>query len=143
MKAMMKILYSALVLLCFALQPVAASAGFLDSLRGGDAKQPIFLPPDQAFALSVNVRDGRTVSADFKITPGYYLYRDKVAFEIASDVAQTTGVTVANITMQRGEMKFDRNFGNMEIFHYSFPAEITLQRRFTAMKPNAMKFLIF
>ena len=125
----MKTLYSALVLLCFALPPVAASAGFLDSLRGGDAKQqPVFLPPDQAFALSVNVRDGRTVSADFKITPGYYLYRDKVAFEIASDVAQATGVTVANIAMQRGEMKHDANFGNMEVFHRSFPAEVSLQR---------------
>ena len=35
---------------------------------------------------------------------------------------------MANIAMQRGEMKYDANFGNMEVFHRSFPAEVNLQR---------------
>ena len=129
MKATMKIKYAALMLFCFALAPSLSSAGFLDSLRSpGSSKQAAFLPPDQAFALSVTVLDDSTLQADFKITPGYYLYRDKVGFDIASEVARTAGVKITNVSMQRGEMKFDANFGNMEVFHQSFPAEIKLVR---------------
>ena len=129
MNATMKTPYSALLLLCFALAPSLSTAGFLDNLRmPGSAKQAVFLPPDQAFALSVTVLNDSTLQADLKITPGYYLYRDKVGFDIASEVARTAGVSVASVIMQKGEMKFDQNFGNMEVFHQSFPAEIKLAR---------------
>jgi thiol:disulfide interchange protein DsbD len=66
-----------LLLLCF-IAPASNAAGILDRLGG--AKQPVFLPPDQAFALDVSVRDAHTLQANFTITHGYYLYRDKISF---------------------------------------------------------------
>ena len=38
------------------------------------------LEPDQAFALSVRVRDAETLEASWKIAKGYYMYRDKFQF---------------------------------------------------------------
>jgi len=71
-----------LMLLCL-FAPAASADGFLDRLPGlGSAKQPVFLPPEQAFSLNVIVRDAHTLQANFRITPGYYLYRDKISFEI-------------------------------------------------------------
>ena len=108
-----------LLLLCF--MAPAANAGLLDRLGG--SKQPNFLPPDQAFALQVTVRDAHTLQASFNVTPGYYLYRDKIKFE-----AKGGEVKILAVNLPRGEMKQDPSFGNTEVFHRSFQAEITLDR---------------
>ena len=108
-----------LLLLCF--MAPAANAGLLDRLGG--SKQPNFLPPDQAFALQVTGRDAYTLQASFNVTPGYYLYRDKIKFE-----AKGGAVKIRAVTLPRGEMKQDPSFGNTEVFHRSFQAEITLDR---------------
>jgi thiol:disulfide interchange protein DsbD len=99
----------------------AANAGLLDRLGGG--KQPSFLPPDQAFGLQVTVRDAHTLQADLSVTPGYYLYRDKIKFEI-----QEGPVKIQAVSLPRGEMKQDPSFGNTEVFHRSIQAAITLNR---------------
>jgi len=115
--------FALLLLLCF-ITPSANANGFLDRLPGlGGTKQPTFLPPDKAFSLDVIVRDAHTLQANFKITPGYYLYRDKVSFEIKDSVVKVSG-----LNLPRGEMKQDPNFGNTEVFHQSFQAEIKLAR---------------
>jgi len=112
-----------LLLLCF-IAPATNADGFLDRLPGlGSPKQPTFLPPDQAFSLDVIVRDARTLQANFRITPDYYLYRDKISFEINDPAVKITGVNLPG-----GEMKQDPNFGTTEVFHQSFQAEITLAR---------------
>ena len=108
-----------LLLLCF--MAPAANAGLLDRLGG--SKQPNFLPPDQAFALQITVRDAHTLQASFNVTPGYYLYRDKIKFE-----AKGGAVKILAVNLPRGEMKQDPSFGNTEVFHRSFQAEITLDR---------------
>jgi thioredoxin:protein disulfide reductase len=110
-----------LLLLCF-FAPATSADGFLDRLPGlGSTKQPVFLPPDQAFSLSVIVRDAHTLQANFRITPGYYLYRDKISFEI-----KDKGIQITGLNMPRGEIKQDPNFGPTEVFHQSFQAEIKL-----------------
>ena len=109
-----------LVLLSY-LMVTAANAGLLDRLGG--SKQPTFLPPDQAFGLQVVARDAHTLIASFSITPGYYLYRDKIRFEAGNDTAK-----VLAVNLPRGEMKQDPSFGNIEVFHNPFQAEITLHR---------------
>ena len=112
-----------LLLLCF-IAPAANADGFLDRLPGlGSTKQPVFLPPEQAFSLDVIVRDAHTLQANFRITPGYYLYRDKISFEIKDKAVKITG-----LNLSRGEMKQDPNFGPTEVFHQSFQAVITLAR---------------
>ncbi len=116
-----------LILLC--ITPLAHAEGFLDRLPLlGGTKQPKFLPVDQAYQLRVSVLDSHTLLASFTVTPGYYLYRDKTSFSIADASAQATGVKISNVVLPRGEMKLDPNFGDTEVFHRSFQAEITLER---------------
>ncbi|OGS99843.1 MAG: thiol:disulfide interchange protein [Gallionellales bacterium RIFCSPLOWO2_12_FULL_59_22] len=112
---------SLVMLLC--LMAPAANAGLLDRLPGLGGKQPTFLPPDQAFGLQVMVRDAYTLQASLSVTPGYYLYRDKIRFEAGDGTAK-----VLAVNLPRGEMKQDPSFGNIEVFHSSIQAEITLER---------------
>lgn len=112
-----------LILLFCLLSPAAQAGSFLDRLPGLGNKQPTFLPPDEAFSLQLVVRDAETVQASYKITPGYYLYRDKIQF-----VSKDPGVAVAAVNLPRGEIKQDPNFGEMEVYHQSFQAEVKLAR---------------
>ncbi|MEQ1582894.1 MAG: protein-disulfide reductase DsbD [Candidatus Nitrotoga sp.] len=116
-----------LILLC--LVPLSHAESFLDRLPLlGGAKQTVILSPDKAFGLEVSVRDTSTLLANFKITPGYYLYRDKVRFTLSGDSAKVAGVKITNVSMPKGEMKSDPNFGDMAVFHQPFQAVITLER---------------
>ena len=105
-----------ILLLCVA--PLAHA----DLLSFG-SKKPSFLPADQAFALEVQPIDKDTLLASFKITPGYYLYRDKISFTTNGDTAKITSVT-----LPAGELKHDPNFGDTYVFHQPFQAGITLNR---------------
>jgi thiol:disulfide interchange protein DsbD len=111
----MKLLRNLLVILIlFAAQ---AQAGLLDQLGG--KKQPTFLPPEQAFGLELSARDSHTVLASFRVTPGYYLYRNKTTFA-ATDSKTTLGTP----QFPAGESKNDPNFGTTEVYHHSFQVEI-------------------
>ena len=123
----MRSLLLVLLLLCAPL----AQAGFLDNLGGG--KQPVFLPPDQAFGLQVTVRDANTLQAGFSITPGYYLYRDKVEFSVAGGETR-----IARVELPRGELKDDPNFGPTEVYHQSFQALLALEQA-DASRPLTLK----
>src|SRR5574340_2638 len=116
---------SVLLLLLCIVAPASNAAGLLDRLGG--TRQPVFLPPDQAFALDVRVRDAHTLQANFTITPGYYLYRDKISFS-----TKDQGIKIAAVKLPGGKMKQDPAFGNIEVFLQSFQAEITLERAATA-----------
>ena len=119
---------SVLLLLLCLLAPAAGADGLLDRLPSlGGTKQPNFLPPDQAFGLDVSVRDAHTLFANFRITPGYYLYRDKISFTVSGGSARIVRVNLPN-----GEMRRDPNFGNTLVFHQPFQAEIVLERGTTA-----------
>ncbi|MDD4912970.1 MAG: protein-disulfide reductase DsbD [Sideroxydans sp.] len=83
------------------------------------SKKPSFLPADQAFDLSVSTVDQKTLIGSFKITPGYYLYRDKIHFTLADGKP-------TQLTLPKGEEKDDPNFGLIEVYHQSFQAEIKL-----------------
>lgn len=112
-----------LMLLICLTTPGVHAENLLDKLPAfGGKQQPVFLPPDQAFALEVLVRDKNTLQAHFKITPGYYLYRNKVSFTIEGDAASIT-----SINLPKGELKQDPNFGETEVYHHPFQAEIALQ----------------
>jgi thiol:disulfide interchange protein DsbD len=115
--------FALLLLLCL-VAPASNAEGFLDRLSNlTGSKQPDFLPPDKAFGLDVIVRDAHTLQANFNVTPGYYLYRDKITF-----TAQNGAVKVAAVNLPKGEIKHDPNFGDTEVFHQSFQALVTLDR---------------
>jgi len=117
-----------LILLC--LTPLAHAEGFLDRLPLlGGPKQPTFLQPDQAFGLTVSARDAHTLIANYRVTPDYYLYRDKVLLSTAD-----LGIKISNISLPKGELKHDANFGDMEVYHQSFQAIITLENKNNAVR---------
>ena len=45
-----------------------------------DNAEEEFLPPDVAFKLDLVAVDASNVSANFKIVPGYYLYKQRIKF---------------------------------------------------------------
>ena len=115
--------FALLLLLCL-VAPASNAEGFLDRLSNLTGnKQPDFLPPDKAFGLDVIVRDAHTLQANFNVTPGYYLYRDKITF-----TTQNGAVKVTAVNLPKGEIKHDPNFGDTEVFHQSFQAVVTLVR---------------
>lgn len=117
------------LLILLLLTQVSHADSFLDRLPllGGGGNN-VILPPDKAFGLEVRVIDGFTLQASFNITPGYYLYRDKVSFSITDDPVQAADVKILNVSMPEGEMKSDPNFGDLRVFHQPFQAMITLER---------------
>ena len=125
-----------LLLLC--INSSAYADGFLERLSNlGGVKQATFLPVDEAFGLEVEVRDAHTLQANFRVTPGYYLYRDKVSFAIQKIAGQkiageknnaSSGIKITSVSLPKGDMKLDPNFGDTEVFHQSFQAVIALYR---------------
>ncbi len=87
-----------------------------------DSAEEEFLPPDVAFKLDLVAVDANNVSANFKIVPGYYLYKQRIKFVI-KDAA--TGKIDA-IELPTGEIKDDPNFGKQEVYHHDFVANIKL-----------------
>ena len=87
-----------------------------------DAKEEEFLSPDVAFKLDLTAKDASNLTASFKVVPGYYLYKQRVKFEIKD---ATTG-TIEAIELPQAEIKEDKNFGKQEVYHHDFVANIKL-----------------
>jgi len=107
------------LLLCVLLSLTAHAEGFLAGLSG--KSKATFLPPDQAFQLNINAADARTLQANFTITPGYYLYRDRISFKPAD-----ASITLSKVDMPQGVTKQDRNFGAVQVFHQGFAAQLAI-----------------
>jgi thioredoxin:protein disulfide reductase len=102
------------------------AGGVLSRLRKLTADpEPEFLPVDQAFKVSVRARDAHTLVAEFVPAKGYYLYRDKLGVAPAAG----SGVVVKSLTLPRGEIKNDPNFGDTEVFHTPVQAVVALGRK--------------
>ncbi len=66
---------------------------------------------DKAFRLSVQAVDPQTVEVRYAIADGYYMYREKFAFE-----PQTPGATLGQADFPAGKPKQDEFFGRVEIY---------------------------
>lgn len=64
-----------------------------------------FLPPEQAFRIEARVLDARNVEIAFRITDGYYLYREQFKF-----AAEGSDVTLGAPQIPPGKIKFDETF---------------------------------
>jgi len=82
------------------------------------------LPADQAFQLDVQATDADTLTANWLIAEGYYLYRHTFEFAIDS----TDGTTLLPARMPDGEHKTDEFFGEIQVYHQLAQAEIPVQR---------------
>ncbi|MEO6561834.1 MAG: protein-disulfide reductase DsbD [Nitrosospira sp.] len=126
-----RLIQSALLLLCFFSMNIFAEErkafDFLSGLQqlgaNFDQTEQELLPPDQAFKLTVRVRDENTLIAQFEPAKDYYLYRDKVAFK-----PQNSETSIEKISLPKGAVKSDVTFGQVEVFHKPFEAVISLNR---------------
>lgn len=87
---------------------------FVDEVSEDD-----FLSPDVAFQLNVTPTDAQTLRADFKVEPGYYLYKQRIQFKV-----QAPAGTEARAELPAGEMKNDPNFGPQEVYHHDFSVKV-------------------
>ena len=99
---------------------VTAFAGNKLQFTEDSADDAEFLSPDAAFSLVLAAQDDHTLRADFKVAPGYYLYKDRIKFELANPQAGK----VAQVNLPAGEIKDDPNFGKMEVYHHDFSATV-------------------
>ncbi len=120
-----------LLLLSLTSSPVVAQEGGFSlfsklqelGINLGQHNPQELLPPDEAFKISVDVRDANTLIAKFTPAKNYYLYRDKIAFE-----PQDSGTFIEKITLPKGKMKEDLTFGYVEVYYEPFQAIISLKR---------------
>ncbi len=107
-------------------KPQASSTAAVDELRsllgdlGGNDE---FLNPDEAFKLNITQRGGLALAAQFQVADGYYLYQDKLKFDISSGDARTS-----DITLPKGKQKDDEYFGLMTVYLDDFEVNIPLLR---------------
>ncbi|MEO0421107.1 MAG: protein-disulfide reductase DsbD [Pseudomonadota bacterium] len=82
-----------------------------------------YLPPEQAFAFHTEIVDAFTVRAVWTIADGYYLYRDKFAFE-----TDAPGIELQPAQLANGEAKHDEHFGLVAVFHDRAEAIVPVSR---------------
>lgn len=91
------------------------------------------LPPDEAFKLSLEVRDDHTLIAHLSPAKDYYLYRDKISFESKSE-----GIHIEQVALPTGKMKNDQLFGQTEVYYQPLEAVITLRREAPTPQPLSL-----
>ncbi len=90
------------------------------------------LDVDQAFVLNAWQVDGESLVAAFDVTPGYYLYRDKLVFDITGDAMGQQPELPESVLMD------DKFFGPTSIYPENFDVRIPLTRS----SPNSGKLLL-
>jgi thioredoxin:protein disulfide reductase len=99
----------------------AAQAGLLDGLVGDTpAAADEFLPPEQAFGLEVEPTAGG-LKAHFRVTPGYYLYKDRLK---VTPQAGSAAIGVPEIPA--GKDKEDPEFGVIQAMTDDFDVEVPI-----------------
>ncbi len=106
-------------LLCLISLSCMADGNKLQFTENSDEEEK-FLSPDVAFKLEIIAQEANAASADFKVEPGYYLYKDRIKFELAGKTAGK----ILRVDFPQGDIKDDPNFGKMEVFHHDFSAKI-------------------
>ena len=89
-----------------------------------------YLPPEQAFpfqATIVNQSGAKaTIQVEFKIAPGYYMYRDEFAFTVVSPDGRVT--QNGGVKMPPAQVKFDENFGkDVAYYHNALRLSVPIQ----------------
>lgn len=110
------IFFTLLLQLAFSTPVFAANNTGLNAFTDDEA----FLHPDEAFKLDIVSKNSNTLEAIFTIAPGYYLYKERIKFEI-KDASQGS---IQSVSLPTGDMKDDPNFGRQEVYHHDFSASI-------------------
>lgn len=89
------------------------------SLFSNDTAEDEFLSPDAAFGLEINQANNQ-INANFKVAPGYYLYKERIKFVLSP-------IQDHEIRLPEGDIKNDPNFGKMEVYHHDFTGNIVIK----------------
>lgn len=102
-------------------KPLLALAFFCAAAQAAHGQQPELLPAEQAFVFNaVQSGDGR-ITANWSIADGYYMYRDKMSFDITGQ-----GRLTASAALPEGVMQWDSLFGEVEVYFSSFSTELSV-----------------
>ena len=82
-----------------------------------------FVPVDEAFKPILIPVDGNNVELTFRVTPGYYLYKDKISVKTLSD-----NVQLGKLDLPKGKLKYDEFFGESEVYFDDVFATLPLAR---------------
>jgi len=100
----------------------------LVGVRFAEAAEEQFLEPEKAFRFSARAADDRHVEVLFQITPGYYMYRERLS--VASPDA-----TLGAVQLPPGKVKFDETFQkNLETYRNELRVQVPVDKapaRFT------------
>jgi len=108
-----------LLLLSLTTTAIAAEVPNLANVLGQEEEE--FLHPDKAFTFRAYPNDGAgTITAEWVLADGYYLYREQFRFEIVGD----TGVTLGEPRFPEGEIHTDEYFGEQEVYYQQVNVEI-------------------
>lgn len=99
-------------------------------LTSGAHGQPNLLEPDAAFKVNIVQRDQQTLTAQFTIAKNYYLYRDRMRF----NVKNSPGFSIKSVRFPEGIFKQDPNFGKTVVYKNAALVDIVLQRPAGAQK---------
>ncbi len=105
--------------LALALPAFATAQGLL----GPASNQDQFLPVDQAFVLTAAADGGGQITLEWRIEPGYYLYRHRVTAK-----TETPGFSLGEIAMPDGKKKTDEFFGDVEVYYDELAATVPVTR---------------
>lgn len=116
--------FSCFLLILFTVLSVPLShagnaSSFSKALFSTDAAEDEFLSPDAAFGLDL-VQSGGQIKADFRVAPDYYLYKERIKFELSPAHAH-------EVQLPNGDIKDDPNFGKMEVYHHDFTGHIIIK----------------
>ncbi|WP_017167188.1 protein-disulfide reductase DsbD domain-containing protein [Xanthomonas phaseoli] len=76
------------------------------------------LPVDQAFALSATADSRDRIALNWKIAPGYYLYRHRIS------VKSGKGFAAGELALPEGESKHDEFFGQVQTYRKQLQATL-------------------
>lgn len=87
---------------------ISGITGIADITGGSANTADELLPPDEAFRFDIAALDGQTLTARWNVTPGHYLYQNKMKFSI---VDAPSGVTLGEPDLPEGHGYDDPYFG--------------------------------
>ncbi|MDD1626491.1 MAG: protein-disulfide reductase DsbD [Methylococcaceae bacterium] len=82
------------------------------------------LPAEQAFQFFATVKDANTLHVNWEIAKGYYLYREKIQFELTNAEGNQLGA----YAIPRGTPKHDEAFGQVETFYNELGFDLPIIR---------------
>lgn len=98
-----------------------ASAPSLSDTLNFSADEEL-LPPEVAYLPQIDSATSGQISFSWFIEDGYYLYRDKLSFELT----KPDSLTVEEISVSEGVEEYDEFFGDVSVLRHSAQALISL-----------------